>query len=69
MQKRTERKNEAFVILRKTRSDRIPSDIFIHHHLDVVSVQYIVETGDEQGRTKTLEISVVAVCTSVKFLR
>ena len=53
----------------KTRSDRIPSDIFIYHHLHVVNVQYITETGGGQERTKTPEISVVAVCTSVKFLR
>ena len=44
----------------------IPSDIFIHHHLHVVSVQYITETRGGQERTKMLEISVAAVCTSVK---
>ena len=56
-------------ILRKTRSDRIPSDIIIHHHLQVVSVQYITETEGGQERTKKLEISMAVVCTSVKILK
>ena len=56
-------------ILRKTRSDGIPSDIIIHHHLHLVSVQYITETGGGQEKTKKLEISVAVVCTSVKILK
>ena len=56
-------------ILRKTRSDRIPSDIIIHHHLRVVSVQCITETGSRQERTNKLEINVAVVCTSIKILK
>ena len=56
-------------ILRKTRSDRIPSNIIIHHHLHVISVQHIAETGGEQERTRKLKISMAAVCMSVKILK
>ena len=52
------------LILRKTRSDRIPPDVIIHHNLYVVS--YINKTGGGQERTKKLEISVAAVCTFFK---
>ena len=50
-------------------SDKIPSNTIIHHHLHVVSVQYITETGGGQERTRKLEISVAVVCTSAKIVK
>ena len=41
--------------LRKTRSDRRPSDIIIYHNLRMVS--YITKTGGGRERTKKLEIA------------
>ena len=35
----------------------------------MVSVQYITKTGSGQERTKELEISMTAVCTSVKIIK
>ena len=57
------------MMLRKTRPERIPSHIIIHHHLHVVIVQYITKTRGEGKESNKVEISVAVVCTSVKILK